>query len=183
MQLKKNLKKIHTVTFAKKGLNRELETPARDHSHFTGKFRGATHQSCNLQYKIEKKNYKLPVLFHNLRGYDSHHIFQKVKSKHGKIDVIPNNSERYVSFNIGKLKFLDSMQFLSSCIENLSAQLQDKDFTHISSVYSDVHMRKPLSKKGVYCYDYMNNMERFYESSLPSKDNFYNRLNNKHISD
>ena len=50
---------------------------------------------------------------HNLKGYDGHLIFQKVKPKDGRINVIANNSERYISFSIGRLKFLDSMQFLS----------------------------------------------------------------------
>ena len=52
-------------------------------------------------------------MFHNLRGDDAHWIFQKIKREHGKIYVIPNNSERYISFDVGHLKFLDSMQFLS----------------------------------------------------------------------
>ena len=76
----------------------------REHCHFTGEFRGAAHQQSNLNYQIGKSKYKLPVLFHNLRGYDAHLI--------GKINVIPNNSERYIPFNVGRLKFLDSTQFL-----------------------------------------------------------------------
>ena len=51
-----------------KELDWSIETPARDHCHFTGYMRGATHQHCNIEYKIEKQRYKLPVVFHNLRG-------------------------------------------------------------------------------------------------------------------
>ena len=40
----------------------------RDHDHFTGSFCGAAHHQCNLDYKVEKTTYKLPMLFHNLRG-------------------------------------------------------------------------------------------------------------------
>ena len=94
----------------------------RDHCHFTGKFRGAAHSQCNLKYKIDKQSYKLPILFHNLRGYDAHLIFQKVKREHGKINVIPNNFERYISFDVGRLKFLDSMQFLSCGLNKLAEQ-------------------------------------------------------------
>ena len=43
----------------------------RDHDHITGKFRGAAHSKCNLQYR---KQYKLPIFFHNFRAYDSHLI-------------------------------------------------------------------------------------------------------------
>ena len=48
----------------------------RDHCHFTGRYRGAAHNSCNLKYR--KPNFT-PVVFHNLSGYDSH-LFIKKKS-------------------------------------------------------------------------------------------------------
>ena len=40
----------------------------RDHCHFTGRFRGAAHNSCNLQFKKPKFT---PVIIHNLSGYDT----------------------------------------------------------------------------------------------------------------
>ena len=48
----------------------------RDHCHITGKYRGSAHQECNLKLKIEPDKIKIPVIFHNLRGYDSHFIMQ-----------------------------------------------------------------------------------------------------------
>ena len=45
----------------------------RNHCHITGKYRGAAHWSCNLNLSI-----KIPVIFHNLRGYDSHVIIKEV---------------------------------------------------------------------------------------------------------
>ena len=50
-----------------KELDRSGETPARDHCHLTGLFRGDSHEHCNLEYKTEKEIYKLPVIFYNLR--------------------------------------------------------------------------------------------------------------------
>jgi hypothetical protein len=45
----------------------------RDHCHLTGKYRGAAHNECNLNYSFTQR---IPVILHNLRGYDSHLIMQ-----------------------------------------------------------------------------------------------------------
>ena len=116
----------------KKELSRLVEPIVRDHCHFTGQFRGAAHQQCNLNNKIDKKKYKLPIVFHNLRGYVG-----MIERKHGKINVIPNNSERYISFDIGRLKFLDSMQFLSCGLHKLAAQLSNDQFEHLKATYPE----------------------------------------------
>ena len=59
----------------------------RDHCHITGKFRGAAHWTCNINLQLTKK---VPVIFRNLRGYDSHLILDELKNFDVKIDVIPN---------------------------------------------------------------------------------------------
>ena len=97
-------------------------------------------------------------------------IFQKIKRKHGKINVIQNNSERYISFVVGRLKFLDSTQFLSCGLDKLAENLSNDQFKHLKATYPE-HWNLS-SKKGIYCYDYMNSMERFDETSLPSKEHF-----------
>ena len=50
----------------------------RDRCHITGKYRGSAHQECNLKLKIKPEDIKTPVIFHNLRGYDSHFIMQMI---------------------------------------------------------------------------------------------------------
>ena len=50
----------------------------RDHCHITGKFRGSAHQKCNLKLRIKPEDIKIPIIFHNLRGYDSHFIIQQI---------------------------------------------------------------------------------------------------------
>ena len=67
----------------------------RDHCYVTGKFRGAAHWSCNINLQLTKK---VPVIFHNLRGYDSHLIFCELNKFDVKIDVIPNRLEKYMAF-------------------------------------------------------------------------------------
>ena len=73
------------------------------------------------------------------------------------------------------------MQFLSCGLNKLAEQLSDDQFKHLKAAYP-LHW-KLLSKKGIYCYDYMDSMERFDETSLPSKEHFFNRLYDKHVSE
>ena len=67
---------------------------ARDHCHITGKFRGAAHWNCNINFQLAKK---VPVIFHNLRGYDSHLIFNELDKFDVKISVIPNGLEKHMA--------------------------------------------------------------------------------------
>ena len=81
----------------------------RDHCHVTGKYRGPAHWSCNINLKVSKK---LPVIFHNLRGYDSHLIFEELGKFDCKISVIPNGLEKYMSFTLNNnIVFKYSMLF------------------------------------------------------------------------
>ena len=68
-----------------------------DHCHITGKYRGVAHWSCNLNLKLTKK---IPVIFHNLRGYDSHLTIKEISKFDVKVSVIPNRLEKYMAFTI-----------------------------------------------------------------------------------
>ena len=67
----------------------------RDHCHVTGKFRGAAHRSCSINFQLTKK---IPIIFHNLRGYNSHLIFSELNKFDVKTSVIPNGLEKYKAF-------------------------------------------------------------------------------------
>ena len=69
----------------------------RDHCHITGDYRGDAHNKCNLNYRINPKSWKLPVVIHDLKGYDGHLIVKSLKSEFGKVRVIPKNLEKYLS--------------------------------------------------------------------------------------
>ena len=56
----------------------EKDVHIGDHCNITGKFRGSDHQECSLKLRIKTENIKIPVIFHNLRGYDSHFIMQQI---------------------------------------------------------------------------------------------------------
>ena len=64
--------------------------PVRDHCHITSQYRGSAHNSCNLQLRLDPEKLKIPVIFHNLKGYDSHFIIKKLE-KNTNISVIKKN--------------------------------------------------------------------------------------------
>ena len=78
-------------------LRNNNEVVVRDHCHWTGKFRGAAHQKCNLMYR---KTYKIPIFFHNFSGYDSHHIFQNISNLEPSPKVIAKSLEKLISIEI-----------------------------------------------------------------------------------
>ena len=169
----------------------------RDHCHITGEFRGSAHQDCNLKLRIKPVNIKIPVLFHNLRGYDSHFIMQQIgeiakkhayKNKRGEechmnINCIPNNMEKYLAFMLGNhLVFLDSFQFMSSSLDNLIKNLPDEAFKYTKQEFKKEQFNL-MKQKGIYPYDHMDSFDRFNETKLPVQQDFYSILNNEHISD
>ena len=87
----------------------------RDHCHITSKFRGSTHWDCNINFQLTKK---IPVIFHNLKGYDSHLICSELHKFNLKVDVIPNRLEKYMAFFLGRdTVFIDSMQFINFSLD------------------------------------------------------------------
>ena len=101
----------------------------RDHCHVTGKFRGAAHQKCSVNFQLTKK---VPVIFHNLKGYASHLIFCVLNEFNVKINVILNGLEKYMAFFLNKnLVFIDSMQFTNSSLDKLVKNLSDEDFKYL----------------------------------------------------
>ena len=80
----------------------------RDHCHIAGKYRGPAHWSCNINLGLSKK---IPVIFLNLRDYDSNLI----SNFNVKVNVILNGLEKYMAFTINRnLVFNDSMQVVGN---------------------------------------------------------------------
>ena len=154
----------------------------QDHCHISCKFRGAGHFSCNANFKISKK---VPVIFHNLKGYDGHLIMKELSSFDVSIDVIPCGMEKYMAFIVNRwLVFIDSMQFMNSSLERLVENLSSEDFKCLSKVFSEWSQKLKLVKqKGVYSYEYVDSFKKFDECCLPSKECFFSRLKGRSISD
>ena len=108
----------------------------RDHDHRTGKYRGAAHCKCNINYF---SNRYVPVVFHNLKGYDGHQIIREAYNLYpGKdLSVIPNSYEKFMSFKLGQLKFIDSFQFMSSSLEKLVEILYNNNLFDESKYNND----------------------------------------------
>ena len=145
----------------------------RDHCHFTGRYRGAAHNSCNLKYR--KPNFT-PVVFHNLSNYDSHLFIKNLGFSEGNIACIPNNEEKYISFSksiqVGSytnkegeikplkhtIRFIDSFKFMAASLNSLVNNLPEDAFNNVR-------------------------LERLKENKLPPKESFYSRLTDENISD
>ena len=87
----KNAKSCHICN---KDYNNE-DVSVRDYCHVTGKYRESAHTDCNLSYRLTNTIY---VIFHNLRGYDSHLIMQEIGKFNKDINEIPNNTEKIYGF-------------------------------------------------------------------------------------
>jgi len=181
------------------------------HDHVSGEYLFPACQKCNLQLKPRKaakkrkycsdgkenyeENFFLPILFHNQKNYDAHvvlkHFEKKYVEYHGEdgsvsfddVEVTPQNSEKYLQFQIGKLHFLDSFQFFSTSLEELVSLLlkTGKD----NFVHTTAHLGTDddiIFAKGVYPYSYVDSREKFGKSQLPSIRKFHDKLENEPLS-
>ena len=103
----------------------KLYKKIRDHCHFTGKFRGATHSICNLHYKVPQE---IPVKIHDGSVYDYHFIITELAEDFkGEFECLGQNTEKYITFSIPikkeydndngetvpfKIKFIDTCRFM-----------------------------------------------------------------------
>ena len=139
----------------------------RDHCYINRKSRGAAHWSCNINLQLTKI---VPAIFHNLRGYDSHLVFRKLKKFDVKINVIPNGLQKYMAFILNKsLVFIDSVQFMNSSLEKLVKNLSDSDLKYLTEEFGSKFLEL-LKEKATYLYEYMDNFKRFSEEKLSDKE-------------
>ena len=159
----------------------EADYKVRDHSHIDGKFRGAAHNKCNLNYKLP--NF-IPVVFHNLSNYDGHFIIPELGRDDGTIQVLATSAEKFISFSkkVGKIKlrFLDSYRFLSESLAKLTMNLTDADLIETRKLVPPNKLDL-VKKKGVFPYEYIDSFTKFQETKLPPPAAFYNKLNSEDI--
>ena len=105
----------------------------KDHCHYTGKYRGASHNICNLRYRIPKE---IPIVFHNGSTYDYHFIIKElVKEFDENFECLGEITEKCVTFSVPvkkeiknknkiieityKINFIDSFRFMSTSLSKL----------------------------------------------------------------
>ena len=173
-----------------------IQDRVRDHCHYTGRYRGAAHNLCNLKYS---KPNNISIFFHNLAGYDSHLIIKKLNTNMRTIKCIPNNEEKYISFSTGiktgeyinkkgetknkyfEIVFKDSMKFMLSSLEALVKNLSEDDFKNLEKYFTSEEI-KLLKQKGFYPYEYMDNIEKLKDTKPPPQKAFYSKLTGKGIN-
>ncbi|XP_036140462.1 uncharacterized protein LOC118644854 [Monomorium pharaonis] len=173
------------------------DTRVRDHCHLTGRYRGPAHSLCNLNYR--NASY-MPIIFHNLSGYDSHFIIKEIATAFkGKTDVLPITKEKYISFtkhvvdtadkldphNYIKLRFIDSYKFLNTSLEKLASFLGKEklkivrsEFLHLSDEDFDL-----LTRKGVFPYEYVDCVNKLQDTCLPPRESFFSSLTSDTVSE
>ena len=178
-------------------IDKDKDKKVRDHCHLTGKFRGAAHNKCNLKFKIPKF---YPVIFHNLSGYDSHLFIKNLGKSEGKIDCIPCNEEKYISFTKEiivdkfineekkevevkrKIRFIDSFKFMATSLNSLVKNLPKESFKNLTEFYEGKQLDL-IKRKGVFPYDWFDSFNKLSSTSLPPKEAFHSILNDSDITE
>ena len=173
-----------------------LQDRVRDHCHFTGRYRGAACNICNLKYR---KPNNISVFFHNLTGYDSHLFIKKLNTTMGTIDCISNNEENYISFSktiisgeytnkkeetknkYFKIVFKDSLKFMASSLEALVNNLPEGNLNNLEKYFTSKQV-KLLKQKGFFPYEYMDSIEKLKDPTPPPQKAFYSKLTGKGIN-
>ena len=187
--------------------SKNIGDKVRDHDHLTGEYRGAAHINCNLAMRYSKTDplnmfgFRIPIVFHNLRGYDGHLLMEAFGKYRGRrLSCIANSSEKFITFSTGSLQFIDSLQFLSASLDKLVHNLASKShdsfhnllraFPRAAAAADDDEdttakktlMRNMLLRKGVFPYDYFDGETKLHCTSLPTREQFVNRLKQQECS-
>jgi hypothetical protein len=134
----------------------------RDHDHISGQFRGFSHSLCNLKFTKIKK--VMPVVFHNLEGYDAHLFIEQLLLNSRDVSIIPKSKEKYLAIQAKlldpdggilpvSLKFVDSMHFLSGSLASNASILSEFKFI------KDLE----LTKKQIFPYSYITSPAKLRE--------------------
>ena len=153
-----------------------------DHDHYTGLYRGIAHTECNTHYHAKKS--RIPVFFHNLKGYDGYHLLRGVQDAFDrvkKIGCIAKSMEKFSSLTINdSVSFVDTMEFQKGSLDSMVAGLRKNTpkeqwptvFRIVLNHFKTIDDLDFLLRKGSYPYEYMDSYARLKDRSLPPIDKF-----------
>ena len=140
------------------------------------------------------------MIFHCLQGYDAHLFIKQLAKVPGDLFSIPTTEEKYITFSKFievdqfyskkqekllfkkfEIRFIDCIKFLQSSLADLVENHNQSDFKNLQKNIKTNSLL--LARKGVYPYDYLISIERLKETKLPSKEDFYSKLNDEEFSD
>ena len=127
-------------------LQKYYRDAVKDHCHLTGNYRGAAHNACNLKLRINPNKDQIPVVFHNLRGYDAHHLMQAMANLQKEVKCVANNMEKYITISVDGLRFIDSLNFLQGSLDSLVKATPKEALKIISTISNGSDL---LYKKGI----------------------------------
>ena len=153
----------------------------KDHCHCTGKYRRTAHSFCNLRYKTQNK---IPLVFHNGSAYDYHSIIKNL----AKVLEVNLKAQEKIQRNILLLQYQSKKNLIM--VKQLHKNYKDcrkkqlkpingliKKFQNIYKFCnSNINKFIFLLRKRVCPHEYMDNWERFKETTLPNKKYFYSKL-------
>ena len=151
-------------------------------------------------FETGRRRYYLPVIIHNGKNYDNHLIislFNMTDDQSDKTDderpslrttplrlkkkisVIPTTGEKFISFTMGDLRFIDSCQFLSASLDKLVSTLAKNDFNYTAK---HIPKHEMVMRKGIFPYEYLTSTKVFEETQLPPIEKFYSSLTEATVS-
>lgn len=154
-----------------------INSPVRDHCHFSGNFRNILCVTCNLKRQSQKF---LPVFMHGSSNYDNHFVVRELGCDSYKVGVIPNSKEKYVTFSKHTqsgitLRFIDTYRFMDQPLSVLANNLPKNQFYHTQKCFSESEL--PLvTRKGIFPYHYLDSWNKLNETKLPEKSCFFKGL-------
>jgi hypothetical protein len=219
--------RVNTIRYKKIMQDRHLQAillkenrrpvPAWDPTRPSDNYIGHAHLAC--AYHIGEYR-KIPVFFHNLSGYDSHFILQSLDislfdpidpqnenekaiavtkpGNRSRFSCIPlSGKNKFMSFAVGGLQFLDSMKFSDGSLEALTDSLKtDKrgldGFEHMKWALQRVFCPQRnipyshellglLVSKGYFPYEYFIHPGKFLDRNLPPRESFYSKLKDEEV--
>lgn len=121
-----------------------------DHDHLTGEILGLACHRCNS--KRSSRGVRLPVVFHNLKGFDGKFIIPALTKRTEKVDVIAQSREKMMTITGLGLQFIDSFQHVSTSLDRWASTLSGDEMTIAKEVFSPEEV-KFVRKKLIFPYD------------------------------